>query len=81
MAAINNSTISNRSNGAGQNNSDDEDSVTGKKETKIEIPVNSPPQYSTLSAEKFNDKKVKVCITIDADKWRIFSGTFYLLRS
>lgn len=68
MAAINNSTINNRGNGAGLNNSDDEDSVIGKKETKIEIPVNSPPQYSTLSAEKFNDKKVKVCKPVDAIK-------------
>ena len=63
MAAINNNTINNRARGGDQdNNSDDDDSVTGNKETKIDMPITSPPQYSTLSsAEKFADKKVKVC--------------------
>lgn len=42
---------------------DDDDHNQKSEDTKINIPASSlPPQYSTLTVEKFSDKKVKVRI-------------------
>ena len=42
---------------------DDDDHNHKTEDTKINIPASSlPPQYSTLTVEKFSDKKVKVRI-------------------
>lgn len=42
---------------------DDDDHNHKKEDTKINIPASSlPPQYSTLTVEKFSDKRVKVRI-------------------
>lgn len=42
---------------------DDDDHNNKTEDTKINIPASSlPPQYSTLTVEKFSDKKVKVRI-------------------